>query len=268
MASVLCVLLRTPRKRLGVLHLDRSYWQKPFTEEDLHLADALAASVSAGIESAQLLQKQRDLFLNTITVMAQAVEMRDPYTGGHTMRVTHYSQLLAEHMKVSTEEMRLIQIGTPLHDIGKIGIDDSILRKTGKLTEDEFSIMKTHTVKGAAILATVPDLGPVIPIARSHHEKWNGQGYPDGLAGENIPKLARIVAVADAFDAMTSDRPYRKGMPSQVAFDEVRNMSGKQFDPECATGFLAIQERVAEEMRTHAGQIHLVESLAQALQAT
>ncbi len=127
MASVLCVLLRTPRKRLGVLHLDRSPWQKPFTMEDLHLADALAANVSAGIECAQLLRRQRDLFLDTITILAQAVELKDEYTGGHTYRVTTYSTLLAEQLEMSPADVDLIRIGTPLHDIGKIGIDDAIL---------------------------------------------------------------------------------------------------------------------------------------------
>src|SRR5262249_5641078 len=115
MSSVLCVLLRTPRKRLGVLHLDRGPWQKPFTMDDLHLADALAANVSAGIESAQLLRKQRDLFLNTITILAQAVEMRDNYTGGHTARVASYSAMLAGQLNVSESDMELIRIGTPLH---------------------------------------------------------------------------------------------------------------------------------------------------------
>ena len=134
MASVLCVLLRTPRKCLGVLHLDRGPLQAPFTKDDLHLADALAAHVSAGIESAQLLRKQRELFLATVTVLAQAVEMRDQYTGGHTARVTEYSLLLAKQLNLSPEDIDLIRIGTPLHDIGKIGIDDEILRKPGKLT--------------------------------------------------------------------------------------------------------------------------------------
>ena len=119
--------------------------------------------MSAGIESAQLLRKQRDLFLNTITILAQAVELRDEYTGGHTIRVTNYAYLLAQQLELRPEDLRLIRIGTPLHDIGKIGIDDAILRKPGKLTPEEFEIMKTHTVKGAAILATVPDLAPVIP---------------------------------------------------------------------------------------------------------
>jgi HD-GYP domain-containing protein (c-di-GMP phosphodiesterase class II) len=253
MASIVCVLLRTPRRRLGVLHLDRSYWQKPFTEDDLHLADALAASVSAGIESAQLLRQQKQLFRNTIKVLAQAVEMRDDYTGKHTDRVTRYSHLIAQQLNLSEEDLELIEIGTPLHDIGKIGIDDAILRKPGKLTPEEFEEMKTHTTKGAKILETIPDLAPAIPIVRSHHEQWAGAGYPDGLAGEAIPRLARIVAVADAFDAMTSDRPYRKGMSTEVAFGEIRKHSGRQFDPECAATFLAMRARIEQE-RQHANQ--------------
>jgi putative nucleotidyltransferase with HDIG domain len=249
MASVLCVLLRTPRKRLGVLHLDRSYWQKPFTAEDLHLADALAASVSAGIETTLLLQKKDQLFHNTIRVLAQAVEMRDPYTGGHTQRVENYSQLLAQQLALSEDDMKLIRIGTPLHDIGKIGIDDAILRKPDRLSPEEVEIMKTHTTRGAEILATVPDLLPAIPIVRSHHERWDGKGYPDCLAAEKIPRLARLVAVADSYDAMTSDRPYRKGMAPEEAFEEMNQQSGKQFDPECVAGFVAIRDRIVEETK-------------------
>jgi HD-GYP domain-containing protein (c-di-GMP phosphodiesterase class II) len=248
MDSVLCVLLRTPRRRLGLLHLDRGPGQPRFTLGDLHLADALAASVSAGIESAQLLRQQRDLFLNTITLLAQAVELRDEYTGGHTARVTTYALLLAEQMQLSDEEVERVRLGTPLHDIGKIGIDDAILRKPGRLTAAEYEAMKLHTVKGDEILATLPDLAPVRPIVRSHHERWDGQGYPDGLAGESIPRLARVVAVADAFDAMTSDRPYRKGMPAAAAFAEVERQSGRQFDPECAAAFLALREAIRQEM--------------------
>src|SRR5262249_389485 len=208
-------------KRLGVLHLDRNFWQKPFNEDDLHLADALAANVSMGIECAQLMKKQRDLFLNTITVLAQAVELRDEYTGGHTARVTNYSLLLGQQMELPYKDIELLRIGTPLHDIGKIGIDDAILRKPGKLTPEEYKLMQSHTVKGEAIISVIPDLTAIKPIVRSHHERWDGTGYPDKLAGENIPLLARIVAVADAFDAMTSNRPYhadKKGRPPELAF--------------------------------------------------
>jgi putative nucleotidyltransferase with HDIG domain len=249
MASVLCVLLRTPRKRLGVLHLDRGPMQRPFTQDDLHLADALAANVSAGIESAELLRKQRELFYATIAVLAQSVELRDPYTGNHTARVTQYSLLLAQELELTPEEINLIRIGTPLHDIGKIGIDDAILRKPGRLTPAEFEIMKTHTTKGARILEQLPDLAEIIPIVRSHHERWDGQGYPDQLKEDQTPRLARIVSVADAFDAMTSDRPYRQGMPAEVAFAEVEKQSGRQFDPCIAAAFLKIRQSILQEMK-------------------
>ncbi len=249
MASVLCVLLRTPRKRLGVLHLDRSPWQKPFTQDDLYLADALAANVSAGIESAQLLRRERELFRETIFTLGQAVELRDEYTGEHTHRVTEYSVLLAEKLGMAEKDLDLIRIGTPLHDIGKIGIADAILNKPDRLTAEEFEVMKTHTVKGDEIVARIRDLHPIRPIVRSHHERWDGKGYPDGLRGEEISHLARVVALADAFDAMTSDRPYRNGMPVEVAFAEIEKGLGRQFDPIFARAFLAIRDLVVEAKR-------------------
>src|SRR5262249_11557662 len=155
-----------------------------------------------------------------------------------------YSLLLGQQMDLEDRDLELLRLGGPLHDIGKIGIDDAILRKPDRLTPEEFDAMKLHTVKGAEILATVQELHPIIPIVRNHHERWDGKGYPDGLAGEEIPRLARILAVADAFDAMTSDRPYRKGMAAAVAFAEVEKQSGKQFDPACAAAFLEIRERI------------------------
>lgn len=252
MASVLCVLLRTPRNRLGILHLDRAYWQKPFSEDDLHLADALAANVSAGIEAAQLLRRQKDLFLNTITVLAQAVELKDKYTHGHTKRVTDYAILLGKQLSLSKEDMERIEIGTPLHDIGKIFVDDAILRKPDKLTPEEWEQMKAHTTKGAAIVGSVPDLANIIPIVRNHHERWDGSGYPDQLQGENIHQLARIVAVVDAFDAMTSDRPYHTNKRSKTpeeGFEELRAKAGTQFDPQAAAAFCELQGQVIEIMR-------------------
>jgi putative nucleotidyltransferase with HDIG domain len=251
MASVLCVLLRTPRKRLGVLHLDRSFWQNPFTEDDLHLADALAAHVSAAIESAQLLRRQKEQFLKTVTVLAQAVELRDDYTGTHTQRVTRYATMLGEKLELPDDQLELIKLGGPLHDIGKIGIDDAILRKPGRLTGEEYAIMQTHTTKGAEILSSVPEMEPIIPIVRNHHERWDGMGYPDRLAGEGIPLLARIVAVADAFDAMTSHRLYhenKKGKPPAWAFAEVERQAGKQFDPTVAAAFLGLREEILRAM--------------------
>jgi putative nucleotidyltransferase with HDIG domain len=251
MASVMCVLLRTPRKRLGVLHLDRCFWQSPFTEDDLHLADALAAHVSAAIEAAQLLRRQKDQFLKTVSVLAQAVELRDDYTGNHTQRVTRYATMLGEKLELPDDQIELIKIGGPLHDIGKIGIDDAILRKPGRLTGEEYAIMQTHTIKGAEILASVPEMEPIIPIVRNHHERWDGTGYPDRLVGDEIPLLARIVAVADAFDAMTSNRPYHenmKGKPPAWAFGEVERQLGRQFDPVAGAAFISMREEVIRAM--------------------
>jgi putative nucleotidyltransferase with HDIG domain len=251
MASVMCVLLRTPRKRLGVLHLDRCFWQSPFTEDDLHLADALAAHVSAAIEAAQMLRRQKEQFLKTVTVLAQAVELRDDYTGNHTQRVTRYATMLGERLELPDDQLELIKIGGPLHDIGKIGIDDAILRKPGRLTGAEYEVMKTHTIKGAEILASVPEMDPIIPIVRSHHERWDGTGYPDGLRGEEIPLLARIVAVADAFDAMTSNRPYhenKKGKPPAWAFGEVERQLGKQFCPTVGAAFIGLRDEIIRAM--------------------
>lgn len=241
MGSILCVLLRTPRKKLGILHLDRSPLQPAFTKEDLKLADALAANVSSGIECAMLLDKQRNLFLNTVTILAQAVELRDIYTGGHTNRVTAIALLLANEAKMTKDELEKIRTGTPLHDIGKIGIDDAILRKPSKLTDEESEIMKQHTTKGAAIIMLVPDLIEIIPIVRSHHERWDGKGYPDGLMGEKIPRIARVVTIADAMDAMVSDRPYRKGLSLEKAFEEIGKGRNTQFDPDLVDVFVGMR---------------------------
>jgi putative nucleotidyltransferase with HDIG domain len=249
MSSVLCVLLRTPRRALGVLHLDRTLWQKPFTEEELHLADALAAHVSAGIEAATLLRKQRELFRKTVTVLTQLVEGGDEDTGDHIKRVTTYAVMLGRQIGMKDSDLELLELGTPLHDIGKVAIPDAILKKPGKLTPEEFEIMKTHTTAGAKVLRDVEELAGVIPIVRNHHERWDGTGYPDGLKGEAIPLMARIVSVVDTFDAMTNDRCYSKARPPEAAFTEIQRMSGTQFDPQVAAAFLAIQAQVIEEMR-------------------
>ncbi|QEL14484.1 HD domain-containing phosphohydrolase [Limnoglobus roseus] len=251
MGSVLCVLLRTPRRRIGVLHLDRSVYQSAFTENDLMFADALAAHMSSAVECAHLLRQQRELFLKTITTLADMVELRDRYTGGHTRRVTQYSIMLAEKLDLPEEQIELVRTGTPLHDIGKIGIPDAILQKPGRLTAKEFAEMQTHTTQGAQYLANIPELATILPIVRNHHERWDGTGYPDRLAGEEIPLLARIVAVCDAFDAMTSDRPYhenKKGKPPEVAFAEIARQMGRQFDPQCAAAFLEISDSIRRVM--------------------
>ncbi len=249
MASIICAQLRTPRKTIGVLHLDRGFMDDPFTENDLYYTDAIAASVAVGIESAQLVQEQRDQFIETVTTLARTVDMRDQYTGDHTRRVTDYSLMLADELSLSSNEKYQIQIGTPLHDIGKIGIDDAILRKPGKLTVGEFEHMKTHTIKGATMLDSMRHLLPMIPIVRHHHERWDGSGYPDGLSHDKIPLIARIVSIADAFDAMTSDRPYRDAMPTDQAFAELVNKAGTHFDPNAVYTFLRVRDKIEKRMR-------------------
>jgi HD-GYP domain-containing protein (c-di-GMP phosphodiesterase class II) len=244
MTSIICALLRSPRHKIGVLHLDRGPLQDPFNQQDFLFADALAAAVSGAIESALLAAQQREQFIQTVAALGRAVEFRDVYTANHTNRVTEYSLLLAQELRLPAEEVYQLQVGVPLHDVGKIGIEDAILRKPERLTPAEFEQMKTHTLKGAAILETVPSLKPLIPIARHHHERWDGTGYPDRLAHHGISLMARIVAVADAFDAMTSDRPYRKAMPLDRAFAELAAKAGTHFDPVCVSAFLALRPRI------------------------
>jgi HD-GYP domain-containing protein (c-di-GMP phosphodiesterase class II) len=248
MHSLICALLRSPRKRIGVLQLDRGPMQDAFGEDDFYLADAIAASVAVGIECAQLVEAQRDQFVQTVTSLARAVEVRDQYTGDHTRRVLEYSLLLADELNISAAERYQIQIGAPLHDIGKIGVNDAILRKPGQLTPAEFEQMKQHTVLGGTILQSILNLAPMIPIVRHHHERWDGKGYPDNLAGEKIPQTARIVAVADAFDAMTSTRPYRPAMSVAGAFEELVRKSGSHFDPSCVEAFLRLRPHIEGQL--------------------
>jgi putative nucleotidyltransferase with HDIG domain len=199
--------------------------------------------------------KQHELLASTVANLARAVELRDAYTGEHSRRVTRFAIFLGRQLHLSAEDVALIRIGTPLHDIGKIGITDAILRKPGKLTPEEFEVMKTHTTKGAEIITKVPFLAGVVPIVRSHHERWDGGGYPDGLKGEDIPRLARVVAVGNAFDAMVFDTPYRRGLAAEVAFAEIEKQHGQQFDPDIVTAFLQLRDQVAEAIRTQVGVI-------------
>ena len=198
-------------------------------------------------ESEKLKKQHAELFLSTVTNLAQAVGLRDTYTGEHSQRVTSFALLLGRQLQLSAEDLEVLRFATPLHDLGKIGIHDSILRKPGPLTPEEFDVMKTHATGGAEIVEKVPDLHQAVPIVRSHHERWDGCGYPDGLAGEDIPRLARIVAVADAFDALVFDTPYRRGQSVEIAFAEIEKQRGRQFDPDVVTALVQIHEQIVQE---------------------
>jgi HD-GYP domain-containing protein (c-di-GMP phosphodiesterase class II) len=177
----------------------------------------------------------KEMFMGSIRMLANAIDEKDPYTRGHSERVAFYSMLMARHLGMSPEEVERVHLSGIIHDVGKIGIEDKILRKPAALTEEEYEIMKQHPRKGEHILAAVPMLKKMAGAGLMHHENWDGSGYPDGLKAEQIPLLGRIVSVADAFDAMTTDRPYSKAMTFEAALARLRFLAGKKFDPECVT---------------------------------
>jgi HD-GYP domain-containing protein (c-di-GMP phosphodiesterase class II) len=186
----------------------------------------------------QLHRLLQDASLATIQALAAAVDAKDAYTEGHSRRVAEYASDLARYLGRKDAEVDLIYRTGTLHDVGKIGVPDSILKKPGRLTEEERAIMETHPVLGEVIVRKAPQLEDTIPGVRHHHERWDGQGYPDGLAGDHIPFMARVLAVADTFDAMTSDRPYRKGMAWDVSLEAILEGAETQFDPSMANAFV------------------------------
>jgi HD-GYP domain-containing protein (c-di-GMP phosphodiesterase class II) len=188
-------------------------------------------------------EENRALFMGSIQMLAGAVDEKDPYTRGHSDRVTRYSLLIAKEMNLPASFMEILQVSAQLHDVGKIGIEDHILKKPGALTEEEFEVMKTHTTRGANILQPVPQLAEMLPGIELHHEALDGRGYPYGLKGDQIPLLARIIAVADTFDAVTTSRPYQQAHTPEQAVQIIRNLAGKRLDPDAATALLAVYER-------------------------
>ena len=185
-------------------------------------------------------EKLEKAYLETIETLRFTVEAKDTYTRGHSDRVSEYSVLIGKHLGLSEEDIHLLRVGGLFHDIGKIGVPDSILLKTSKLTDDEYSEIKNHPKIGAQILSNATLFEKAIPIVKHHHERYDGFGYPEKLSGENIPYLARIAAVADSFDAMTSRRTYRDSMPMDIVIEEIRKNKGSQFDPNIADTFLNI----------------------------
>lgn len=187
--------------------------------------------------------ENRALFMGSIQMLAGAVDEKDPYTRGHSDRVTRYSLLIAKEMGLPSSFMETLQISAQLHDVGKIGIEDHILKKPGSLTEEEFEVMKTHTTKGANILRPVPQLAEMLPGIELHHEALDGRGYPYGLKGDQIPLLPRVIAVADTFDALTTNRPYQQAHTPEQALQIIRNIAGKRLDPKAVDALFAVYER-------------------------
>src|SRR5260370_24292229 len=176
-------------------------------------------------------EENRSLFFSSIQMLAGAVDEKDPYTRGHSDRVTRYSVLIATEMGMKNEDIEKIRVSAQLHDVGKIGIEDRILKKPGALTPEEFEIMKTHTTKGAAILRPVEMLKEMLPGIELHHESLDGRGYPYGLKGDQIPLLPRVIMVADTFDAMTTNRPYQAAMDPEYVIRIINSLAATNFDP-------------------------------------
>jgi putative nucleotidyltransferase with HDIG domain len=204
----------------------------------------MSESISTAVNNLKRAARENhELFINSIRALAAAIDAKDPYTRGHSERVARYSSLVAKEMGLPSEDVRRVRLSALLHDVGKIGIDDRIIRKPTALTEEEFEIMKSHPVKGAAIMDAIPELHDVIPGMKHHHERWEGGGYPDGLAGEEIPLQARIVSVADTFDAMTTTRPYQQAMDLRFVFQRLRDLAGNRFDPQVVDALIRSYEK-------------------------
>ncbi len=242
--SVIVHPLMAKGKVIGTLILIRSKGRiSPFTTGQLHSLSIIASKAASAIENSRLYEELKESYLETLTTLANAVEARDIYTRGHTERVCYMAELMGSQMGWNEERLWEVKMGGILHDIGKIGVPDAILNKAEALTKDEFEVMKQHPICGAKILEGISFLAPAVPYVLYHHERFDGKGYPYGLRNDRIPIQGRLMAVVDTFDAMTSDRPYRKAKSFKIALKEIRDCAGTQFDPHIAEVFLDAWER-------------------------
>ena len=242
--EIICVPLHTKQKVTGMMLVISDVSQNNFVSSDLSILSALSTQAAVVIENAKLYESMKDQFLSTIRVATNALEFKDAYTSGHSERVTEFAVLLSKELNLAHEEIENIRQAAILHDIGKIGISETILTKKGRLTDEEFATIKLHPSIGDSIVEPMA-LNPVVRAGiRNHHERWDGRGYPDGLAGEKIPFSARIIALADAFDAMTSNRPYRDAMAMEKVYSEFIKCAGGQFDPNLAEVFVNMLKKM------------------------
>jgi len=216
-------------KKMGV----EDYLVKPVDRQEL------ITTIRARLDRSNqlMLHQLENAYEGSLIMLANAIELRDQYTRGHVERVMMICKEISEQLGWSKAQREPLRYGAILHDIGKIHISESILRKPGKLNDKEWEEMKQHTIVGAELLKSIPYLAQTIPIIRYHHERWDGKGYPDGLAGDKIPLAARIVSVADSLDAMTSNRVYQRAVPAEQAYDEIIDGSGSRYDPKVVKAF-------------------------------
>ncbi|RPJ40515.1 MAG: HD domain-containing protein, partial [Candidatus Latescibacterota bacterium] len=239
-SAAVCYPLANRGHSLGVLSF---FYKTPreFEKREKDLGVILAHSMALAIENSLLMSEGKQNRLVTVQALIRSLEAKDSETSYHSLRVTQHATVLAEQMGLPPRQVEAVQYGATLHDLGKIGIIGTILNKKGKLSDDELVVVRRHPVVGARIVENVDYLSGAVPVIRHHHERFEGGGYPDGLAGEKIPLGARIVAIPDFYDALTTSRPYRPAYPHEKALAMIRERIGTAFDPEIARIFLQIQ---------------------------
>jgi putative nucleotidyltransferase with HDIG domain len=227
-------------KGIGILSLSRAGTEYPFTLPDVELVSLLGDQASAAIENARLYEKLEQSYLSTIVTLSGIAESKDFYTDKHMKDIAEYSVDIARKLGLPDDDVENIRMAALLHDLGKVTVPDNILKKPGKLSEEEMEIIRKHPLHGAKMIEPIEPMKVAQGIIRHHHEYFDGSGYPDGLRGMDIPLGARIIAVADAFDAMTTNRPYRKALPMEKVVKELRDFSGVQFDPDIVELFISM----------------------------
>jgi putative nucleotidyltransferase with HDIG domain len=260
--SVMCVPLRTTDEILGALYVDSQSGAGRFTEADLELLAAIGNQAGVALHRVRLMSELERLLLDTIKAIAATIDARDGYTHRHSERVAALTAQLARELELPENERQTAELAALLHDVGKIAVPDSILNKPSKLTSEEFAEMQKHPVHGARILGNIqsPAIKAVLPGVQYHHEKWDGTGYPEGLKGEAIPFLGRLLGVADFYDALTSARAYRAAMPSREAVQMIREGSGRHFDPAIADALVRLHDRGELNLEDMPSQIQRIAS--------
>jgi putative nucleotidyltransferase with HDIG domain len=242
---IVCPLIAED-KVIGILGVDRRGDQKRITNNDLEFVSIFANNIATAFRRAALDEELKSSYVSSVRALVQAIEEKDPYTRGHSERVAALAVQIAHALGLPDAEIEYLRFGSILHDVGKIGIPESIVRSPKALTSAEFKIIQKHPLKGVEILQPIAFIKDHMYLVRNHHERWDGRGYPDGLAGDDIPLGAQVVAIADAFDAMTSSRPYRKGMPPKQAAKEIRKNAGTQFSNRMADAFFCAFKTISE----------------------
>ncbi len=252
--SAMCVPLRAEEKILGAIYVDSLSLASVFTETELALLSAVGQQAGMAIERARLVCDLENLFVGAMHTLVATIEAKDPYTRGHSQRVTALALLLSDEMGLTANERCAVELAGVLHDVGKIAVPEALLRKPAALSAEEFAIIQRHPGDGARIIRNMPELNRIVSMSdilaavEHHHERYDGNGYPSRLRGTAIPRLARILAVCDTFDAITSDRPYRRARSNDAALAVLEENAAAQFDPECVQYFKEMHQRGAIKM--------------------